>query len=272
MVDPDAPVFSAFDLAPGRGDGAFETLLVRDGAALKPEAHLDRLSRSAALLGLPRPDREAWRALIGALVGRHTGGDAALKLMLSRGIEGAEVTTAVGTLSPVPVEVLRQRRDGISVATLSLGVPGDLRAVSPWLLGGVKYLSYAVNMAAQRHARSLGADDALFLSLEGRLLEAPTATVVWARDGVLHTPPVELGILPGTTQQLLFARAGEFGLGTASTDGTVAELSRADAVWLVSSVRGAAVVVSLDGVRRGDAGLTPTIQELTGVTVDESVG
>lgn len=265
LVDPDAPVFSAFDLAPGRGDGIFETLLVREGAALKPEAHLDRLTRSAAMMGLPPPDRESWRALIMLLAERHSGGDAALKLMLSRGIEGTEQPTAVGTLSPVGAEVLRQRRTGIRVVTLTLGVPGDLRAVSPWLLGGVKYLSYAVNMAAQRHARSIGADDALFVSLDGRLLEGPTSTVVWARDGVLHTPPAELGILPGTTQQLLFSRAAEVGLGTALTDGTVADVIAADAVWLVSSVRGAAPVVALDGVRRGDAGLTPTIQELTGV-------
>lgn len=266
LVDPAAAVFSAFDLGPARGDGVFETMLVRRGVALKPEAHLDRLARSAALMGLFSPPLADWARLIDLLATTHADGEAALKVMLTRGIEGVSDHTAVGTLSPLAPDVLEQRRRGIAVVTLTLGLPADLRATSPWLLGGVKYLSYAVNMAAQRHARALGADDAVFISLDGRLLEGPTSTIVWARDGTLHTPPLEIGILPGTTQALLFTRADAAGLGTAMSLGTVADLHAADGVWLVSSVRGAAAVTSLDGLRRGDAGLTPTIQELTGVT------
>lgn len=266
FVEPGAPVFSAFDLGPARGDGVFETMLVRAGVALKRDAHLDRLARSARLMGLPSPARSQWDALIEALAGAHRSEEAALKLLLTRGVEGVSDHTAVGTLSPLSPEVLRQRRAGIAVVTLTLGLPADLRATSPWLLGGVKYLSYAVNMAAQRHARSLGADDALFVSLDGQLLEGPTSTVVWARDGILHTTPADTGILSGTTQALLFDRAGSAGFGTAVRPGRLADLQVADAVWLVSSVRGAAAVLSLDGVARGDAGLTPTVQGLTGVT------
>lgn len=266
IVDPRAAVFSAFDLGPSRGDGVFEAMLVRSGVPLKPDAHLDRLARSAALMNLPSPSRADWARLVEILAAEQVGGEAALKLLLTRGIEGVSSHTAVGTLSPLPPDVLRQRRRGISVVTLTLGLPADLRATTPWLLGGVKYLSYAVNMAAQRHARALGADDALFVSLDGQLLEGPTSTVVWARGGTLHTPPVEVGILPGTTQALLFEHAGAAGLRTAVCSCGLADLHAADAVWLVSSVRGAAAVTVLDGVRRGDAGLTPTIQELTGVT------
>ncbi len=266
LIDPAAAVFSAFDLGPSRGDGVFETMLVRSGVALKPEAHLDRLARSAALMGVPSPRRADWARLVEVLTAEHGGGEAALKLLLTRGIERVSEYTAVGTLSPLSPEVLDQRRRGISVVALTLGLPADLRATSPWLLGGVKYLSYAVNMAAQRHARALGADDALFLSLDGQLLEGPTSTLVWARDRILHTPPVETGILPGTTQALLFAGAGTAGLGTAVSPGGLADLHAADAVWLVSSVRGAAAVTRLDGVPRGDAGLTPLIQQLTGIS------
>ncbi len=269
LVDPAAAVFSAFDLGPARGDGVFETMLVRGGKACKPEAHLDRLARSAALMGLPGPSRTDWSGLIEVLIQGHTDPDAALKLLLTRGVDGLSDHTAVGTLSPLPPEVLAQRRRGISVVSLTLGLPAALRASSPWLLGGVKYLSYAVNMAAQRHARAQGADDALFVSLEGQLLEGPTSTVVWARDGVLHTPPVDAGILPGTTQALLFSRAAGAGLQTAVSPGRLADLLEADAVWMVSSVRGAAAVTRLDDVPRGDAGLTPWIQQLTGVTVDD---
>ena len=60
-------------------------------------------------------------------------------------------------------------------------------------------------------------------------------------DGALHTPPVETGILPGTTAARLFARAADDGWPTAVTPGTVADLHAADAVWLLSGVRAAAV-------------------------------
>jgi 4-amino-4-deoxychorismate lyase len=184
------------------------------------------------------------------------------RLFLTRGLGEGMAPTALALLAPVPEETLRQRAEGVSVVTLGLGIPAAFRAHAPWLLGGAKTLSYAVNMAAYRHAHGVGADDAIFTSLEGQLLEAPTSTVVWSTDGVLHTPPLETGILPGTTTARLFDRAAQAGRPTAVTPGTVDDLHAADAVWLLSGVRGAAVVHTLDGVRRGDAGLTEGIREL----------
>ena len=67
---------------------------------------------------------------------------------LTRGLGEGAPPTALALLAAVPAETLRQRADGISVVSLSLGVPADFRAHAPWLLGGAKTLSYAVNMAA----------------------------------------------------------------------------------------------------------------------------
>jgi 4-amino-4-deoxychorismate lyase len=86
--------------------------------------------------------------------------------------------------------------------------------------------------------------------------------VVWSAGGVLHTPPLETGILAGTTVARLFARAAEAGRPTAVTAGTVADLHAADAVWLLSGVRGAATVHTLDGTPRGDSGLSDGVRAL----------
>ena len=75
-----------------------------------------------------------------------------------------------------------------------------VRAASPWLLPGVKTISYALNMAAQRTARARGADDAVLVGLGGELLEAPTANLWWRIGDTLHTPSLELGILAGITR------------------------------------------------------------------------
>src|ERR1700761_7761681 len=61
---PQAPLLHADDLAAVRGDGAFETLLVRDGVACLVEPHLQRLTQSAKLMDLPEPDLPRWRRAI----------------------------------------------------------------------------------------------------------------------------------------------------------------------------------------------------------------
>lgn len=264
LLDAGQPAVSAFDLGLVRGDGIFESLLVRHGGVRGLSAHLSRLERSAELLGLPPPDRSAWASLAAACAdGWPPEVEGVLKLVMTRGLDGLTgPPTCLATLAPVPEETLRQRRDGVGVRLLSLGVTSGERACSPWLLGGAKSLSYAVNVAALRHAHAEGAEDVVFVSADGLVLEGPTSTVVWASGRSLHTPPLDFGILAGTTQADLFEHAEHAGWVTSVVQTTPADLLTADAVWLVSSVRGAAAVTSIEGATRGDAGLTTTVHGL----------
>jgi 4-amino-4-deoxychorismate lyase len=260
-VPADRPVVTAFDAGLGRGDGVFESVAVVDGRTPYLADHLRRLGRSAAMLEIADPGVHAWRALAEtALAAWDAEAEGVLRLFLTRG--EAATPTALALVAPVPAEVVRQREQGISVISLGLGVPASFPAGAPWLLGGAKTLSYAVNMAALRHAQRLGADDVVHTSLEGQLLEGPTSTVVWATDGELRTPPTDSGILAGTTQARLFVRATEAGWPTRVVPGRLDDLHAADAVWLVSGIRGAARVHTLDGVPRGDAGLTSRVRDL----------
>jgi len=264
LLDPAQPAVAAFDLGLVRGDGIFESLLVRHGGVRGLSTHLSRLTRSAELLGLPAPDRAAWASLAAACAdGWPPEVEGVLRLVMTRGLDGlAGPPTCLATLAPVPEETLRQRREGVGVRLLSLGVSADERARSPWLLGGAKSLSYAVNVAALRHAKSSGAEDVVFTSTDGLVLEGPTSTVVWASGHSLHTPPWDSGILAGTTQADLFEHAEHAGWTTSVVPTIPADLVAADAVWLVSSIRGAAAITSIDGATRGDAGLTPTVHRL----------
>jgi 4-amino-4-deoxychorismate lyase len=171
-----------------------------------------------------------------------------LRLIVTRGRTEGGPPTAYALLVPIGARQLAERRDGVSAITLSRGMTADATVEAPWLLGGVKAISYAVNMAALRYARASGADEVIFISSDGQLLEAPTATVVWLAGGVLRTPPpAPLGILDGVTVRHLFRAAAAAGFGTEIQRGTVADLHAADGVWLLSSVRIAAAVLALDG-------------------------
>jgi 4-amino-4-deoxychorismate lyase len=257
ILGPDTPLICADDLAVVRGDGVFETLLVRDGGACLVEAHLARLSHSAKLMDLPEPDLPAWRRAIDVAARRWaatTADEGAMRLVYSRGRESGSAPTAYVTVNPLAARIAAARRDGVAAVTLPRGLPADGVDAMPWLLAGAKTLSYAVNMAALRHAARLGVGDVIFVSSDGFVLEGPRSTVVIAAGGergggttALFTPPPWYPILRGTTQQALFEVARAKGYDCDYRALRVADLFAAQGVWLVSSMTLAARVHTLDG-------------------------
>jgi 4-amino-4-deoxychorismate lyase len=254
LRDPQAPLLYADDLAVVRGDGIFESLLVRDGRPCLLEAHLGRLTQSARMTDLPEPDLPAWREAVATAASTWTaqGGDeGVLRLVYSRGRESGSEPTAFVLVGSLPARVADARRKGLAALTLARGLPADGAPDMPWLLAGAKTLSYAVNMAALRHAERHHAGDVIFVSSDGYILEGPRSTVVIATelDGnpALLTPPPWYPILRGTTQQALFEVARNKGYDCDYRALRPADLVAAQGVWLVSSITLAARVHTLDG-------------------------
>lgn len=250
------------DLGITRGDGVFETITVVDGRPQALEAHLARFGRSAAMLDLPAPDPDAWRQAIEAVCARlDPVREAFAKTVLTRGVEGTDRPTGWVYAAP-SVDSTAARTEGISVVVLDRGYRHDVERTSPWLLQGAKTLSYAVNMAALREAARRGADDALFVSSDGYVLEGTRANLILKVGDRLVTPRTDIGILAGTTQADVFRLAEQAGIETAYELVTLADLQAADALWLVSSVRQAAPIRSVNGDTRAiDADLTDRINE-----------
>lgn len=254
LHDSTQPLLFADDLAAVRGDGIFETLLVRAGAACLVESHLERLAQSAKLTELPEPDLRVWRTAIDTAVAHWTAAtaeDGALRLVYSRGRENSSPPTAYLTVNPVPVRAVAARNDGISALLLDRGLAAAGSETMPWLLAGAKTLSYAVNMAALRHAERYGAGDVIFVSSDGLILEGPRSTVVIATrtpESVrLLTPPPSHPILRGTTQRALFDVAADKGYDCRYRALRPEDLFSAEGVWLVSAMTLAARVHTLDG-------------------------
>lgn len=245
-VEPGTPIIDGTDLAATRGDGVFETLGVIDGHPQAIGAHFWRLARSAEILELPAPNLEQWlvamRAAAAALPADRQGG---VKLALSRGVEGSGQPTG-WLVATVAEGDFQERTSGIRVATLDRGYSHDLSERAPWLLPGAKTLSYAVNMAALREARRRGAQNAIFVSSDGYVMEAPQSTVLLRRGNTLITPKIDIGILPGTTQMSAFAVAEEWGFETLDRLVPTSELHDSDGVWILSSVALATPVTAVD--------------------------
>jgi 4-amino-4-deoxychorismate lyase len=245
VVAPGHAVLNADDPLFARGDGVFETLLLRDGRASLLEAHLARLGASAAIVGLAAPEPARWRTAVAAAVARWgAAGEAVVRMVYGRRRDGT--TVGFVTVSPVPTRVAAARTDGVRAVTLDRGSSAAAQP-APWSVAGAKSVSYAANVAALRHAARLGAADAVFLSSDGFVLEGPRSAVVIYADGVFLTPPTSMPILAGTTVAAFFAAAQERGHACSDAMLRKADLVAAQGVWLLSSVTLAARVHTLDG-------------------------
>lgn len=247
LVDAAAPALSVGELSTQRGDGVFESIGVVDGHAQEVVPHLERLAHSARLCDLPAPHQEQWRQAVAVAAAECGEGEAVIKLILSRGVEHGPTPTAWVTAAPA-ADFSAARVHGIRVVTLDRGYDLHVAERAPWLLLGAKTLSYAVNMAALREAHRRGADDAVFLSSDGFILEAPTASLILRFGDRFVTPAPNGGILHGTTQLSVYDHLTARGFEAGYAEIPASDLATADAAWLVSSVRLAAPITAVDGV------------------------
>jgi 4-amino-4-deoxychorismate lyase len=263
VVPFDAPVVDAMNLGITRGDGIFETVGIVNGVVQDEEAHLRRFARSAAILELPVPDPNAYRAAVAAGVaalGIIDSTEVYCKYILTRGIESRSFEPTGYAFLDVNPSWQRERTTGIGVVTLSRGYALDTAQTSPWLLQGAKTLSYAVNRAVLREATRRGADDVIFTTTDGYVLEGPTSSLLLRFGSQFVTPAPELGVLHGTAQYGAFRYLHSIGAATSYRPVLLSELMDADALWMTNSQRLAAPIHTLEGTRRPvDAELTAAL-------------
>jgi branched-chain amino acid aminotransferase len=187
IVSAGEATISALDEGLLRGDGAFEVVRLYRGRPFALDEHLARLERSCGSLRLPFPEEELLRE-VGSLADAAAGVTCDMRIVLTRG--GRRLLL---------LEPLADIDSSLRLAFV---------AHSPTeLLDGAKSLSYAANMLATRLARERGFDEALFVTSDGRVLEAPTATFFWVGDdGVLRTPPLRERVLDSITRRALLGR------------------------------------------------------------------
>jgi branched-chain amino acid aminotransferase len=228
------------------GDGLFETLAVHDGVALWRFEHIERMRSSAAALGIPFPETNIENA-IDALAHRAKG-EHVLRLTLTRGEGGRGLAgeikkpTLLGTLDPFEGQLRFQAVKLITSATRrNLHSPASR----------MKTLSYMDNVLAAREAAATGADDALMLNSAGRVASSTIANVFVEKDGLLITPTLTEGILPGVMRAAVIQAAKHLGIQVKERQIKPAEAASADGLFLTNSLRFIRPVAMLDGRRYG---------------------
>ncbi len=212
-----------------RGDGVFEGLRLYGHAARTPEAHLDRMERSADMVRLPF-DRALIRDEMQRFSEVTSAADCALRVMLTR--SGHRVLREEALFPPAP--------EGWSVLPVA-------HRITPLLIAS-KTLSYAANMQAARLAAEAGADTALLVDADSDgVLECPVASFVWLEGDDLVAPSLDTGILDSITRRLI-AEVTTLHV----RDRSVQDLADADGALVISTVLESRAVREVQGIATYD--------------------
>jgi branched-chain amino acid aminotransferase len=217
------------------GDGLFETIRVRDGAAVWLDRHLARLAAGSAVLGIPPRFDDATLAEACAAVIAEAGIAAgALRLTVSRGPGPRGVLPPA---APSPTVLIAGHAGPAPQTPVALVLARSTCRNERSPLSRIKSLNYLDAVLARREAAEQGADDAVMANTAGRVAETTIANLFARIDGAWVTPPVAEGALPGIMRGEVLAR-----LGAAEQPLGLDELARADAVILTNalSIRAAA--------------------------------
>lgn len=248
LVDFDgerAGAASVYDLAVQRGDGIFEATSVWQGHPLSLIPHLARLQHSAGMLDLPRIKTDVLVEAVGQVIAAYRerfapgpDDEQMLKILVSRGSDpqltgGAQLDPGVPHVWVIVDHRVDDPRHPVpqTLVKLPKGVSVDAPDQVPWMLWGAKTLSYAMNKAAYRECARRGANNAIFYSTEGIMLECPTSSLVFRLGDRFFTPVPTLGILYGTSQRELFSFLRGQGYECSYGRYPVDILDTADAIW-----------------------------------------
>lgn len=228
-TDSETASVSVFDLGFQRGYGCFEAMRSYEGTIFRPDGHLDRLARSAEHLRIELVDRSALRGWCEVVAG---GGDGVVRVYVTGGTDASALGSNNATivyLEPVPDLQASMRLDLLDAPWHSDGRVSQLT--------GAKTLSYGPNLAATVEARSKGFDDAALLGGDEVVLEGPTFSLAWIKDGVLFTPSLDSQILESITREATLEAAARIGIETSVGRFYRDDLIGADEVFIMSTIR-----------------------------------
>jgi len=227
---------SPFDLGFLYGYGLFETMRAYSGRIFRLDSHLERLSKSAQLLGLPLDAFDLKNACYDTLKANNLS-DARIRLTASIG-EGEAIPDPPRNPRPTVLVVATSYTPPSAEAYRNgyKAVVSSIRQNSQSPLSRLKTVNYLNQLLAMREAKEKGAGEAILLNERGFLCEGSTSNIFLISKGNLITPSEESGCLPGITRQVVIELAKELGLKVAEREVRLEELLNADEAFLTSSL------------------------------------
>ena len=218
------------------GDGIYETIRIHHGKPFLWEWHMNRLIAGAETIKLkmhltPLEILEKTKELI-YLNGSK---NCIARLTVTRGssergydFTGDEISTSLICLYEMPAT-------GKKSVSLSIT---NTRVAASDILTKIKSNNKLSSIMAKRFAKERNTDDGLMINSEGNITETSSANIFCIKDGVVRTPPINDGVLPGVTRRLTLGLASSLGLVVKEESITPMNLKQANAIFVTSAATG----------------------------------
>ncbi len=254
---------SVFDSGFIMGANVFDTMATWDGWLFKPDAHVDRLYRSAHAIRIPMPYSKAeYKDIVVETVRRAGLRDAYVQCIVTRGIRGAGLPT---DWSPTVIVY--------SIPYIwAIGGPGEVQPGMRVVIGRTRNLPIEVldpkiknfnrlnGYMAKLEAIDAGADEVILLDMRGFLAEGRGANIFLVRGDTLYTPAED--VLWGITRETVFELAAEMSLKTELAWLSPFDLYNADEAFFCTTAGGIAPIVEADRRRIGSGAPGPIATQI----------
>ncbi len=230
---------SVFDHAFLYGYGLYETMRAYHGKIFLLERHIARMRKSAEIIGLAK--KLARIDLIKACketLAANNLPDARIRLTVSNG-ESDEAPWA-GAAEGGPTVVITARpytpfRPEKYNRGFRVGI-ASVRRCRQSLVATLKSVNHLASVMARMEATAHGLDEALLLNDDGYIAEGGGCNVFFVESGVLLTPPLDSGILPGVTREVIVEMAAGMGIGVKEVDISPGDLRRFDEAFVTNAM------------------------------------
>ncbi len=244
------------DLGFVRGYGVFDFLRTYGRAPFRLEAHLQRLSRSAAQieLPLPAPLPEIERLVHETMARNPHASDVGIRIVVTGGAspgflmpdDRPSLMVLLSSLTPPKPELLSNGATLVSV---------DFERFMP----GVKSLNYITAIRALRGARAAGAVEALYRTADQHVTECTTSNFFAYRDGELITSAED--VLDGVTRAAALDAAEDL-TPIVYRRLRYDELATVDEAFITSTTKEIMPIVQVDDIRIGNGSAGPQTRRL----------
>ena len=202
---------SPFDHGFLYGAGFFETFRTYGGNVFLYQEHMDRMRRALSEYRITMPYEDADILVAVRMLNDAEGGrDGYFRLNVSAGVH--DIGLAPSSY-PKPNVILFRRDLAATVrGAEKAGVWLETARNNPESTIRHKSHNFLNNVRGRLELPSLKEIEGLFVTREGFVAEGVTSNVFWMKDGILFTPAIETGILPGTTRAIVIEIARTTGL------------------------------------------------------------
>jgi len=264
VMPADQAKITVFDAGLQHGVGLFEVICCYHGRPFRLNDHLARLEDSAKTLGLVVPAQpKQFERAIEKLLAANELGDARVRITVTGGSVrvgihlGAQsapnVLITAGPAAAPPAEVYA---DGVGV------VLSDYRVSSRDPIIRHKTISYLSRLTALKRAQQARMADALWFSDEGYLVGGSVANVFVVRDDIIHTPPLDLPVIPGIARKVVIELAADLQFPLRETRLSMQEMLEAQEMFLTNTVIEVLPVVVVERHVVGEGRVGPLTRSL----------